>query len=115
MQLRDVYSVEEMTDYDIMEQILGRESVRLKWWGRIPSSSSGATDVASHPPEHVSSEFEQQLLEKVAFLEGALTGVQSILHAHGLIPSSSASDAWLVLCFWCMTCFIFVYFVFVLF
>ena len=94
MELRDVYSVEEMTDYDIMEQVLGRESVRLKRWGRIPSSSSGATDAASHPPERVPSQFEQ-LLEKVAHLEGMLTSVQSILHAHGLVPPSpaSASDA----------------------
>ena len=107
MKLRDVYSVEEMTDYDIMEQVLGHESVRLKGWGRIPSESSGATDATSRPPERVPSVFEQQLLEKVALLEGALSGVkdtlqsqqstlqtqQSILHAHSFIPSSSAPDA----------------------
>ena len=87
IELRDMYSVEEMTYYDIMEQVLGRESVRLKGWGRIPSSSSSATDATSHPPECVPSQFEQ-LLEKVAHLEGAFTGVQSVLHAHGLVPPS---------------------------
>ena len=74
--------------------------------GVIPSSSLGATDAASHPPEYVPSEFEQQLLEKVALLEGTVSGMkdtlkthlstlqtqQSILHAHGLIPPSSALD-----------------------
>ena len=93
MELRDTYSVKEMTDYDIMEQVLGREFVRLKGWGHIPFESSGATDATSQPPKRVSSVFEQQLLEKVALLEGVLTGVQSILHAHDLIPPSPAFDA----------------------
>ena len=97
MVLRDTYSVEEMTDYDITQQVLDCESIRLKGWGRIPSESSGVTDATSQPPERVPSEFEQQLLEKVALLEGALSGVKdtlqtqqstlhtqpSILHAHG--------------------------------
>ena len=104
MQLRNVYLVEEMTNYDIMEQVLDRESVRHY---AVESESSGATDATSRPPERVPSVFEQQLLEKVALLEGALSGVkdtlqsqqstlqtqQSILHAHGFIPPSSATDA----------------------
>ena len=107
MELRDMYSVEEMTDYDIMEQVLGHESVRIKGWGCIPSESSGAINATSQSPERVPSVFEKQLLEKVSLLEGALSGMkdtlqsqqntlqtqQKILHAHGLIPPSSASDA----------------------
>ena len=100
MELRDTYSVEDMTDYDITEQVLDCEFVRLKGWCRIPSDSSGATDATFQPPERVPSVFELQLLEKVALLEGALSGVkdtlqsqQSILHAHGLIPPSFTSDA----------------------
>ena len=65
IELRDMYSVEEMTYYDIMEQVLGRESVQLKGWGRFPSASSGATDATSQPPESVPSEFE--LLKKLHF------------------------------------------------
>ena len=81
MELRDMYSIQEMTDYDIIEQVFGHESVRLKGWGHFSFASLGATDVTSQALERIPSKFKQQLSQ------------QSILHVHGLIPSSLTSDA----------------------
>ena len=47
MELNDMYSVEEMTNYNIIEQVLSRESVWLKEWGHFSSTSSGATIATS--------------------------------------------------------------------
>ena len=79
MELRDLYSVKEMIDYDIMEQVLGHESIRLKGWGHHPFTSSGAIDATSQSTECVPTEFKQQLIEKVALLEGTVSSMKDTL------------------------------------
>ncbi|XP_057771575.1 uncharacterized protein LOC130992830 isoform X3 [Salvia miltiorrhiza] len=52
MQLRRDNPPDEMTDKEIIEKVLGRQSVRLNGWGRSPSKSRGECSQGSIRPSY---------------------------------------------------------------
>ncbi|PON91089.1 hypothetical protein TorRG33x02_131200, partial [Trema orientale] len=91
LQLRQHNPPENMTDKDILEKVLGRQSVRLFGWGRSPSTSDATcTSEESGRPTYA------QLLEdlniyKFRFqeLEGDVELMRQALISKNIMPPSS--------------------------
>ena len=50
MTMRAEHPLEVLSDKEIMEHVLGRESVRLRGWGRSPSSFTATSETNSGQP-----------------------------------------------------------------
>lgn len=100
MKLReDNPSPEQMSDKEIMEKVLGRQSNRLFGWGRSPSKSQGTHNQTSRRPTHdelkeVEAKYVQTLnqLEEVnanyEALKGELDWIRQLLIDRNIMSHS---------------------------
>lgn len=88
MDIRSIYSPEEMSDKEILEAVLGRHSVYLRGWGR----SSGTTNNKSHgttiESDHPS---YQELVQRLNEANNRLDEVVNVLCQNNLMPQSKIS------------------------
>lgn len=87
--LRDTYSIEEMSDKEIMEAVLGRNSVYLRGWGRSSCKTDHRGCRTFAEPDQPS---YQQLLQQVNDANTRLDEVVKILCENNLMPKTSSTN-----------------------
>ncbi|XP_063944594.1 uncharacterized protein LOC108203730 [Daucus carota subsp. sativus] len=90
--LREVYSLEELSDKEIMEAVLGRHSVYLRGWGRSSKTNNEGhqTTTESTQPSY------QELVEQLNDANNRLDEVVSVLRQNNLMlqpKTSSTKDS----------------------
>ncbi|XP_062104806.1 uncharacterized protein LOC133816191 isoform X3 [Humulus lupulus] len=103
MELRGQHPPEELSDKEIMERVLGRDSVYLRGWGRSPSvttSTSHRENIVGNQPTY--EELLERLNDTTSHLNATnnqLSVVVDILRHNNLMapppppPTDQASDA----------------------
>ena len=95
MELRGQHPAEELSDKEIMERVLGRDSVYLRGWGRsstVTTSTSHRENIVSNQPTY------DELLERLNATNEQLSEVVDILRRNNLMappppPTDQTSDA----------------------
>ncbi|CAH9139910.1 unnamed protein product [Cuscuta epithymum] len=82
MELRREKSPEELTDKQILEKVLGRESVRLFGWGRSPTESKRSKGDSNIPTY-------TQLLDRVGEHSGTVEMMKKLLIEKNIMPPMS--------------------------
>ena len=93
MELRGQHPAEELSDKEIMERVLGRDSVYLRGWGRsstVTTSTSHRENIVSNQPTY------EKLFEHLNATNEQLGVVGDILRRNDLVaplPTNQTSDA----------------------
>ncbi|CAH9103167.1 unnamed protein product, partial [Cuscuta europaea] len=82
MELRREKSPEDLTDKQILEKVLGRESVRLFGWGRSPTGSKRSKGDSNIPTY-------TQLMDRVGELSGTVEMMKKLLIEKNIMPPMS--------------------------
>ncbi|CAH9108457.1 unnamed protein product [Cuscuta europaea] len=82
MEFRREKSPEDLTDKQILEKVLGRESVRLFGWGRSPTGSKRSKGDSNIPTY-------TQLMDRVGELSGTVEMMKKLLIEKNIMPPMS--------------------------
>ncbi|KAL5568138.1 hypothetical protein UlMin_024713 [Ulmus minor] len=91
MQLRTENTLDTMTDKEILERVLGRQSVRLFGWGRSPSTSEATytSDESGRPTYDQLVEDLNKYKSRFEELEGDVDMMRQVLISKNLLPPIS--------------------------
>lgn len=89
MNIREIYSPEEMSDKEILEAVLGRHSVYLRGWGRSSGTTNNnkahGTTIESDQPSY------QELVHRLNEANNRLDEVVNVLCQNNLMPQPKIS------------------------
>ncbi|KAK1399466.1 hypothetical protein POM88_009329 [Heracleum sosnowskyi] len=86
MNLRESFTLEEMSDKKIMERFLGRHSVYLRGWGRSDDNPGARASTKPNQPGY------QELLQKYNDVSTHLDEFFSILRQNNIMPLASGTS-----------------------